>query len=266
VKTLFVIIITLLLFKNISYSENTIELDGIYQGENIFVLNPFASIGVGFCIYEVTVNEQIATDEINSSAFEIDLTVFNLALGDKVKIVIKHKNDCTPTIVNPEVLKPKATFETQSISVSKDGTLKWITTGERGEIPFIIEQFKWNKWIKVGTIDGKGTIDENTYTYKVEFNTGLNKFRVKQIDNTTKPKYSSEATYNNLAAKITFVPGNGKKATDKITFSAKTSYEIYDYFGTLKLKGKDIFVDITTLPNGNYFINYDNVTETFEKK
>jgi len=266
VKTFFIIIITIFLFGKYTFSENIIELEGIYQGENIFVMNPFASIGVGFCIYEVTVNEQITTDEINSSAFEIDLSVFNFNLGDKVKIVVKYKNDCTPSFLNPEVLKPKATFEIQTISVAKDGTLKWTTTGERGELPFIVEQFKWNKWIKVGTVEGFGTNVTNSYSCKVEFNTGLNKFRVKQIDNSNKPKYSTEATYNNLAAKVTFIPGNGKRAIDKITFSAKTSYEIYDYFGTLKLKGKDITVDIKSLPVGSYFINYDNVTETFEIK
>ena len=47
----------------------TIVLEGHYQGKNLFIQNPFSEAGVGFCVYEVTVNDQIATDEINSSAF-----------------------------------------------------------------------------------------------------------------------------------------------------------------------------------------------------
>ena len=45
-----------------------IVLEGNYQGKNLFIQNPFSEAGVGFCIFEVTVNDQIATDEINSSA------------------------------------------------------------------------------------------------------------------------------------------------------------------------------------------------------
>ena len=64
----------------------TIVLEGNYQGKNLFVQNPYSEAGVGFCIYQVTVNDKVATDEINSSAFEVDLTNFNLKMGDKVVI------------------------------------------------------------------------------------------------------------------------------------------------------------------------------------
>jgi hypothetical protein len=38
------------------------ELRGTFQGENLYVKNPFAASGVGFCVYEVTVNGQTTTD------------------------------------------------------------------------------------------------------------------------------------------------------------------------------------------------------------
>lgn len=258
------ILITLTTFR--VFSENTIELEGIYQGENLFVMNPFSSTGVGFCIYEVTVNGEVTTDEINSSAFEIDLSILDLNQGDLVKIVIKHKEGCTPKILNPEVLNPRSTFITESISIAKDGTLKWTTTGERGVLTYIVEQYKWNKWIKIGTVEGKGTSTLNSYTYQVSFTSGENKFRVKQIDYTKKARYSDEATFSSLLEEVTFLPGDGKKAAEKITFSSSTSYEIYDYYGRLKLKGEGINVDIKSLENGSYFLNYDNSTATFEVK
>ena len=45
-----------------------IVLTGSYQGKNLYVQNPFAGSGIGFCVFEVTVNGEISTDEINSSA------------------------------------------------------------------------------------------------------------------------------------------------------------------------------------------------------
>src|SRR5690349_20827009 len=130
----------------------TIVLEGHYQGKNLFIQNPFSEAGVGFCVYEVTVNDQIATDEINSSAFEIDMGNFNLKIGDKVVVKVKHKDGCTPLVLNPEVLRPKSTFDVVKQEVAPDGTYKWITNNETGELPFIVEQKRWNKWVKVGEV------------------------------------------------------------------------------------------------------------------
>ena len=42
-----------------------IVLEGNYQGKNLYVRNPFAGSGVGFCTFEVTVNGSVTTDEWN---------------------------------------------------------------------------------------------------------------------------------------------------------------------------------------------------------
>ena len=62
------------LFTGVSAQQQMV-LEGTYQGQNLYVQNPFASFGVGFCVVNVTVNGQQSTDEINSSAFEIELSV-----------------------------------------------------------------------------------------------------------------------------------------------------------------------------------------------
>ncbi|MBO7441351.1 MAG: hypothetical protein J6U21_16910, partial [Bacteroidales bacterium] len=106
--------IILLLFALLSFrgagAANEIRVEGIFKGQNIFVTNPFAASGVGFCIYEITVNGTVTMDELNRSGFEIDLTQYHLAQGDPVVVVIKHKDGCTPKVLNPEVLKPQSTF------------------------------------------------------------------------------------------------------------------------------------------------------------
>ena len=241
-----------------------IKVEGIFQGENLFVMNPFASTGVGFCVYEVTVNGEITTDEINSSAFEVDLSVFNLKIGQKVSVIIKHKDGCKPKVLNPEVLKPKSTYKVVNISVDrKTKKLKWTTTGEKGSLPYIVEQYKWKKWIKVATVQGKGTSGTHNYSVSVLPTSGNNRFRIKQLDYSRKPRYSPEATYRSLDPSITFSPSKPK---NEIKFSAVTSYEIYDFYGRLIKKGKGNKVDISKLKKGDYFLNFDNEMGRFSKK
>lgn len=45
------------------------------------------------------------------------------------------------------------------ISCTPDGTLTWTTTGESGKLTFTIEQYRWNKWVAIGEVDGLGTED-----------------------------------------------------------------------------------------------------------
>ena len=137
-------------------------VEGKYQNKNIYVQNSFSQNGVGFCAYEVYVNGVRSSDEVGSSAFEIDLRQYNLKQGDNVAIQIFHKDGCMPRVLNPEALKPMPTFETKAINVSNTGLLTWTTTGETGVLPFVIEQFRWNKWVYIGEVQGSGTGGDHT--------------------------------------------------------------------------------------------------------
>ena len=243
-----------------AYAEELV-IKGTYQGENIYVKNPFAPSGVGFCAYEVTVNGMITTDEINSSAFEIDLSVFGFAIGDDVTIVIRYKDDCTPMVLNATALQVHKTAKFESISATND-ELTFSTTGETGSLPFIIEQFRWNKWIKVGEVRGKGHNVPNTYTVKIRPHTGANKFRVRQSTNNRKVQsYSKEA--------VTIVPSPAisfKESADEISFSAETMYELYDQYGGIVFKGYGSTIKISKLTKGRYYLNYDNTSVEFVKR
>jgi hypothetical protein len=244
----------------------TIVLDGNYQGKNIFVQNPFSEAGVGFCVYQVTVNDKVSTDEINSSAFEIDLSNFNLKVGDKVTIKIMHKDGCTPKVLNPEVLKPKSTFDIVKQSVSADGTYTWTTSNETGELPFIVQEKRWNKWIRVGEVQGYGTPGEHTYTFKVVPHSGENIYRVKQSDLSKRSRFSENVAYTDPAvAAVTWTYQKGKNST--VQFSSGTLYEIYDQFGNIVKRGYTNSIDVSDLKKGLYYLNYDNKTgETFIKR
>src|SRR6201997_1389166 len=183
-----------------------IVIEGNYQGKNLYVQNPFASGNVGFCVTEVYVNGNLTTDETQSSAFEIDFKPFKLTIGDKVEIKVKHKEDCRPKVLNPEVLKPKSTYEVISMSVATDGTLKWSTKGESGKLPFVIEQYRWNKWVKVGEIDGVGTAATNNYEYKIIPHSGKNQFRLKQTDYSGQPRLSKAIDFSSQSCDVIFTP------------------------------------------------------------
>ncbi len=243
-----------------------IKLEGIFRGENLFVKNPFAPSGVGFCIFEITVNGQVANDEINSSAFEVNLSQYHLKDGDPVNVVIKHKDGCTPKVLNPEVLLPKSTFTMVSLKVDKTGKVTFSTKDEKGSLPFSVEQFKWKKWVTVGQVAGKGTPALNNYSINITLHSGINKIRIKQVDSNNKPRYSNEVTFNNLEGEVTFKPGNNGVATNQLTFSRVTEYEIFDFYGKRVDKGKGSTANVATLPKGTYFINYDCKSESFEKK
>jgi hypothetical protein len=244
----------------------TILLEGNYHGKNIYVQNPFASEGVGYCTFEIKVNGQTTTDEINSSAYEIDLSFFQLKLGAPVEIKIMHKDDCKPKVVNPEVLKPISTFEVSAIGIDKGGKLTLTTTNETGELPYKIEQFRWNKWVEVGDFEGKGSPDKNDYDVQLTtVHSGANRFRVKQVDQRGKPRYSFEAKTTSALPEITFTPGDGKKVESAINFSDVTLYEIYNAYGNIVSKGVGKRVDVSNLEKGEYYLNYGTLTATFKR-
>ncbi len=242
-----------------------IALEGTYQGKNLYVQNPFAGSGVGFCTYEVTVNGDVTTDEINSSAFEVDLSNFDLKIGDEVVVKIKHKDDCKPKVLNPEVLKPKSTYEIQNIEIlEEDSVLKWTTKGETGQLPFIIQQYRWNKWVRVGEVQGKGNPKKHTYKFKFNPHSGENKFRVIQEDYTGKVNPSKSVSFRNTEGEeLQFSP---KKVKKEIIFTGETKFEIYDQYGNVVKKGYGKKVNVKNLKDGVYYLSYDNKTEKFIKK
>lgn len=251
--------LTLILSAQLAEAEE-LTVSGTYQGENIYVKNPFAASGVGFCAYEVTVNGMITTDEINSSAFEVDLTTYNFKVGDDVSIVIRYKRGCVPMVLNATSLQAQKPAKFESVMV-KNGVLTFKTSGETGPLPFVIEQFRWNKWVKVGEVQGKGH-NSQTYEVTVRTHTGPNKFRVRQTTGNRKVQsFSKEAVTIVPQPAITF-----KNTKTDITFSGETMYELYDQYGSIVFKGYGKSINIATLANGRYYLNYDNSQGEFNKK
>nr|WP_320117674.1 hypothetical protein [uncultured Marinifilum sp.] len=226
-------------------------------------MNNFDDSGVGFCVYEVTINGQTSSDEINSSAFEIDLGQFNFEIGEKITVILHYKNGCLPKVINPEVIQPKSSFILQKSDLDENGTLYWTTVKELGSIPFTVQQFRWNKWITVGKLDGKGNNESNNYKLNVRLHSGKNTFRLCQTDFSGIPRYSAKIIYQSKQKQISYGP---EKIKDNLIFSDSTLYEIYDSYGTIILKGYGAKIDLKGLQTGSYYINYDNTMDSFKKR
>ncbi len=240
-------------------------IEGKYQNKNIYVQNSYAASGVGYCAYEVRVNGNVTTDEVNSSAFEIDLRNFNLQPGDGVTIQILHKGGCSPRILNPEALKPRPSFKTESITISNTGLITWSTLGETGSLPFIVEQYRWNKWVYVGEVEGIGKPTKNTYSFQITApHSGENRFRVKQVGFNKEVRMTPDVKYTPTAvAALTYTVS---KDTKTIDLSGESMYEMYDVFGNVVLRGVGKKLDIADFDKGLYYVCFDNQVVEVRRK
>ncbi|MFZ5552048.1 MAG: hypothetical protein ACOZCO_02950 [Bacteroidota bacterium] len=243
-------------------SESILTLEGQYQSKNLYVSNAVSSSGVGYCAYEVRVNGNITTDVVQSSAFEIDLSIYKFNPGDPVTIQIVHNEGCQPKVLNPMSIKPMPTFQVKEMNLSSEGLLTWSTTGESGSLPYNVEQFKWNKWVKIGEVQGAGTNGENKYDFKVTLTSGENKIRVTQKGNLNKVVSSNAVSAVSDIEKPTW-EYNSK--TGKIIFSKETSFEIFDKFGQARVRGFGKEINVSSLQDDEYYLCFDNVVENFKK-
>ncbi|MCA6361998.1 MAG: hypothetical protein IM638_03110 [Bacteroidetes bacterium] len=246
-----------------THASQALLVEGKYQSKNLYVQNAVNDGGVGYCVYEVRVNGQVSTDEVNSSAFEIDLRNFNLQPGDKVEVQLFHKDGCSPKVLNPEALKPRPTFVTESISISPAGLLTWTTNSETGALTYIVEQYRWNKWVYVGEVQGVGTPSRNNYSFQITPHSGENRFRVKQLGFGREVRYTPEVKFTSTSEAITFTQSKDGK---QIMLSGQTLYEMYDPYGNVVLKGYGNTINLTQFSPGEYFLCYDNKMAPITRK
>lgn len=258
-----------LLIFNLVARATSLSIEGSYQGKNLYVQNPEDGDGFGFCATKVTVNGDVMPGGTSSSAFEIDFSLFNIEIGEPVFIVIEHNDGCKPKILNPEVLLPRSTFKVTEMNINNAGKLVWKTTNEQGKLPFMIEQYRWNKWVEIGEVAGKGKsgANENTYEFQVIPHSGENTVRVSQVDHSGTKKSSKEVKFTSTTPAV---EKNPVKVKTVINFTAggkavETKYEIFDAYGNIVKKGFGSSVNCENLLKGAYYINFDNKTEKFFK-
>lgn len=260
-------ICTLLCFLQIAANTRAgvIVLEGNYTGENIWIQNPFTGNGTGFCVQKVSVNGKEVPFE-QSSAFQIDLRSMGLAKGEKISIRIEHKDNCKPKVIPPVHGGTPRNFDVLWIKFIGDSLLSWQAKKKGGKNSYIIEQYRWNKWIKIQEVDWKSGHGTATYSVNVKkyLHSGENQMRLKSLSFSTHYGYSKP---------IKLILPDKTKALDRpircgafIDFHMLPLYQVYDEEGNIVMSGMDTLVRTNDLPKGVYYLNYDNKTVEFIKK
>jgi len=253
----------LLIFISFSaFSQNgKVELSGVYKGKNLYVQNPFSGDMKSFCTENVFVNGEKKLSNIQSSAYEIDLSF--LKIGDPLVLKITHSTDCKPKILNPQVIRNNSNdFHFLSFNVS-DTKLNWSTKGESEGGKIFVQQFTRGQWTNVKNIKGKSLPTKADYNSVITHHNGLNKYRIKYLDIHGKVVYSHISEFNSAESDVTFYPS---RVSTKITLSRSIDFEIMDSYGNVVKKGNGDKIDCMDLKSGVYYLNMHNQTEKFFKK
>ncbi len=167
--------------------------------------------------------------------------------------------------VDDEVKKEKivSTFNMETFFVKEDGFLCWTAKEEHGSLPYVVEQYIFDKWVPVGEVKGIGTPDPNSYAIPVTLNSGENKFRIRQKGYDQMTRFSNAITYYSKREAVTY------KVTDDnqtVVFSGETFFMVYNPYGAVIKQGYGNSLNISEYPKGYYCLIYDNRLGGFEKK
>lgn len=248
---------------NAVQAQQTLELGGLYQGENLLVVNDPSADGVGFCCYEVRVNGMLTSDAVNSHAFEVDLGALGLTLGKGLSVRLKHRSGCVPRVLNPEVIQPIPGFQLVSFDAAPTGEVSWVTEGEHGRMPFVLQQFKWGKWVDVVRLDGRGGPDERAYATEIQPIQGENLLRLTHLAPDGTLEVKGEVRFEGDVPEVTM---SYSARNQVVSFSKATQYEIVDEFGTVVLRGVGNQATLRYLSRGDYYVNFGAGTEVLKKR
>lgn len=259
-----------------TFGQSKIILEGHYEGKNLFIENPRTGIEGNIsvedrrsfpkdhwekCIDSIWVNDQFCKANVTHDAFAIELESLGFHIGDSIKIIIFHKDNCKPKILNPGHGR-KSPFDILEMAIDEENVLRWVIKkfSPDEELVFHVEQFRWNKWVKVGET-GPDTVGGAFYSFALTtLHSGENKVRVKHIDSSNRPRYSSSVNVLNDKP----APKFGKNHSVKyFTFSEATLFELYNAKGDIIKKGFDSVIEIHNLEAGTYYLNYDKAMTKF---
>ncbi len=156
------------------------------------------------------------------------------------------------TLVQLNVVAQTDTCKFTQISATKAGAVSWTTQKESLKKPFVVEVWRWNKWLKIGEVFAKGTPTTNMYRFNTVPHHGLNKVRVWLLNE----NYACDST--SFTSEVPVVTYEIKNKIVK--FNTETLYEVVDSKGTSVKRGysKELFCNDLA---GTYTLYYDNKTK-----
>lgn len=113
-------------------AQKKLEINCINTGENLFIQNPFTDDLIHFCTEAIKINDSIYSTDLNRNAIKLDLRSFKIPLGEKVNIIIIHKERCIPKILHSMGHPPRISkIRFDSIKLDEEGVLTWTCFNDR---------------------------------------------------------------------------------------------------------------------------------------
>lgn len=225
---------------------------GVYQGDAIFIKNPYSSMMNDFCIQEVSLNSRKLNLNYKLSALKLGFE--NTDKFTPVTIKITYKDSlCIPEIVNPNAIFFHSSYKFLSIDLS-DSALYWTTEGERELGNYTVEKLQDGIWVEQESIPATGQFEFSEYIFRPFFDVGANKYRVKYNFGNRKYLYSREAEYEHYPDPVTFDPTT---TNNKLFLSRSAFYEVFNQKSEMILSGTGTEVDVRKIRPGDYVIYFD---------
>ncbi len=255
----FVLLLGGLLLGASAHAQSEIVLEGIYQNQALFIQNPLWGASGEYCINEVTVNGDVAYTEPYVSALALQFKGF--ALNAPIRVVIRHKNNCQPRILNPGAVVFKSELSFDRIFIGEN-FIQWVSQGEGPEGTYLIERFVDGDWAYVTSQKARGEKGIVTYKVSLRHEPGANLYRIVYQGVGGARHVSQDLEHLMHAESITFSP----RSVDRyITLSKEAFYEVTDADGNQITKGIGTKVDLGSLTRGSYIIIIEGQPHDFYK-
>ncbi|MFN3403213.1 MAG: hypothetical protein ACK40G_03900 [Cytophagaceae bacterium] len=223
-----------------------------YQGKNLYFQNPYTEDMKTFCTKEVWVNGKRVLGYQDGSAFEVDLSYFNL--DDTVEVIVFQHASCKVKVLGgyPRGKNPFAYNFFKADEKESRFEISW-----KSKKPFTahvyLERFQYNIYT---IIDSLINIKPDTvYTFNPKHLSGINKCRLKTKLSDGQVLYSHVEEFISSRPKIKPVFLGADK---RITFNASADYEILNTQGEVIMSGTADEISLQPLEAGIYYLLVDN--------
>lgn len=239
-----------------------LRLVGTYQGENLYVRNPYLIEKKVHCTQAVYVNGTLSVSDIKKSAFEIDLS--HLGEGVPVEVRIEHMRGCQPRVVNPQAIQGKRALQFSACAVDSLNMV-WQVSGETGPTTYFVERNVRGQWTTVSSpVITREPQTQADYELEVKHATGRNRYRVKAYTDGGEEFFSEEVEFMNGEPAVEW--SFDALPQGRITLSRKAFYQVLDPYGDVMIEGEQTDIDVGKLEAGTYFLQVDDQTVPFEKR
>lgn len=152
----------------------------------------------------------------------------------------------------------------QCMLTKGDSVICWKATEDSTKIIYILQQYRWKKWVNWDTIKSKNASDTAEYSVNISkyFHSNQNIFRInpmaqgKVLKNSEQVKHM-EKDKGELLTRLAYTQRNSPV---DVSFESETWYEVYDKFGNLMRHGYGRSFSRKGLPGDVYYVNYDDKT------